>query len=152
MVMKIKSEETLRSLINIFKINGYRMEVYKKLVNTIYHPELKRSFQNQVDESACIIEKLNTILDESLENSESPVLYEDARIDQSQFYFGMAKASKNIRTILVSCQFGDEFLMKTYQKMLTIFEIEALISLKETLGEHLSSLKKMSFDYDNYAL
>jgi ferritin-like metal-binding protein YciE len=149
--MKIQSEETLRSLINIFKINGYRVEVYKKLVNTIYNPELKRSFQNQVDESASIVEKLNHILDESLENSESPVLFEDAKIDQSQFYFGMAKASKNVRTILVSCQFGDEFLMKSYQKVLAIFEMEALNSLKDSLTDHLLSLKKMSFDYDNYA-
>ncbi|PWK25154.1 hypothetical protein LV89_02780 [Arcicella aurantiaca] len=149
--MKIQSEETLKCLINIFKINGYRIEVYKKLVNTIYSPELKRSFQNQADESASIVEKLNHILDESFENSDSPVLFEDAQIDQSQFYFGMAQASKNVRTILVSCQFGDEFLIKSYQKILAIFEFEAFNPLKECLTTHLSSLKKMSFDYDNYA-
>lgn len=149
--MKIQCEETLRSLINIFKINGYRVEVYQKLVNTIYNPALKRSFQNQVDESAFIVEKLNVILDESLANSESPVLYEDAKIDQSQFYFGVAKASKNVRTILVSCRFGDEFLMKSYQKVLMIFEMETFKSLKDSLSAHLLSLKNMSSDYDNYA-
>jgi len=28
----------------------------------------------------------------------------------------MARASNNPRTVMVSCQFGDEFLMKAYQK------------------------------------
>lgn len=149
--MKIISEEVLRNLINIFKINGYRVEVYRKLIDEGYSPELHRSFQAQVDESTSVLKSLNPILDSSLEFCESPVLYEDVSIDQSQFYFGMARASSNVPTVMISCRFGDEFLMKTYQNMLNFIDINAMLPLRETLIQHLSSLKNMYVDYDKYA-
>ena len=138
--MKIKSEEILKGLINVFKINKYRIEVYRKLTNIIHNPELQPYFESQIDESKTIIEELNPLMD-SIENAESPLHFEDAKMNQSQFYFGMARASKNPRTVMVSCQFGDEYLVKTYKKMLEILEIRTLPYLREILTRHLHNLQ-----------
>ncbi|MEY4538382.1 MAG: hypothetical protein RLZZ306_139 [Bacteroidota bacterium] len=138
--MKIKSEEILKGLINVFKINKYRIEVYRKLINMIHNPELQPYFKSQIDESSAIIEELNPLMD-SVENAESPLHFEDAKMNQSQFYFGMARASKNPRTVMVSCQFGDEYLVKTYKKMLEILEIKTLPYLREILTRHLNNLQ-----------
>ena len=78
---------------------------------------------------------------DSTENSESPLHFEDVRMNQSQFYFGVARASKNPRTVMVSCQFGDEYLIKTYITMLEILEIKTLPYLREMLTRHLNKLK-----------
>lgn len=138
--MKIRSEEILQGLINVFKINEYRIEVYCKLMGMIQNPELQPYFKSQVDESATVIKELNTLID-SVENSESPLHFEDAKINESQFYFGMARASRNPRTVMVSCQFGDEYLMETYKKMLGLLEIKTLPYLRDILVRHLNNLQ-----------
>ena len=147
--MKITSEEVLRGLINIFNINGYRVEVYEKLKNQIYNPELQQYFQKQVDESSTILKELNPILNSSLEESENPVVFEDAKLDQSQFYFGLACASSNPRTIMVSCQFGNEFLIKAYQKILKFLDTNALNSLWVMVSKHLESIKNTYMDFEH---
>ena len=147
--MKINSEEVLRGLINIFNINGYRVEVYEKLKNQIYNPELQQYFQKQVDESSTILKELNPILNSSLEESENPVVFEDAKLDQSQFYFGLACASSNPRTIMVSCQFGNEFLIKAYQKILKFLDTNALNSLWVMVSKHLESIKNTYMDFEH---
>ena len=149
--MKIKSEEILRGLISVFKINQYRIEVYRKLMNMIHNPELKPYFEAQVEESVTIIEELNPLID-SIENAESPLHFEDAKMNQSQFYFGMARASNNPRTVMVSCQFGDEYLVKTYKKMLGIFEIKTLPYLREVLTRHLNNLQAAFAKIENTLL
>ena len=138
--MKIKSEEILKGLISVFKINEYRIEVYRKLINMVHNPELQPYFKSQVDESEAIIKELNPLMD-LLENAESPLHFEDAKMNQSQFYFGMARASKNPRTVMVSCQFGDEYLVKMYKRMLEVLEIKTLPYLREILMKHLKNLQ-----------
>ena len=138
--MKIKSEEILKGLISVFKINEYRIEVYGKLINMVNSPELQPYFKSQVDESETIIKELNPLMG-LLENAESPLHFEDTKMNQSQFYFGMARASKNPRTVMVSCQFGDEYLVKMYKKMLEVLEIKALPYLREILIKHLQNLQ-----------
>jgi len=138
--MKIKNEEILRGLISVFKINEHRIEVYRKLKNMIYNSESQHYFESQINESLIIIEQLKPLID-STENSESPLHFEDVRMNQSQFYFGVARASKNPRTVMVSCQFGDEYLIKTYIIMLEILEIKTLPYLREVLTRHLDKLK-----------
>ena len=138
--MKIKSEEILKGLISVFKINEYRVEVYRKLISMIQNPELQPYFKAQVEESVTIIEELNPLMD-SIDNAESPLHFEDAKMNQSQFYFGMARASKNPRTVMVSCQFGDEYLVKMYKKMLEVLEIKTLPYLREVLTRHLNNLQ-----------
>ena len=147
--MKITSEEVLRGLINIFNINGYRVEVYQKLQNQIYNPELQQYFKKQVDESSIILKELNPILNSSLEESENPVVFEDAKLDQSQFYFGLACASKNPRTVMVSCQFGNEFLIKAYQKILKFLDNSTLDFLWVMVSKHLESIKNTYMDFEH---
>ena len=149
--MKIKSEEILRGLISIFKINEHRIEVYRKLINMIHNPELQPYFKAQIEESATIIEALNPMMN-SVENAESPLHFEDTKMNQSQFYFGMARASKNPRTVMVSCQFGDEYLVKTYKKMLEILEIKSLPRLREILIKHLNNLQTAFASIENTLL
>ena len=149
--MKIKSEEILEGLISIFKINEYRIEVYRKLINMIHNPELQPYFESQVDESVAIIKELNPLMD-SVENAESPLYFEDAKINQSQFYFGMARASKNPRTVMVSCQFGDEYLVKIYENMLQVLEIKTLPYLREILMRHLHNLQAAFTKIENTIL
>ncbi len=149
--MKIKSEEILKGLISVFKINVYRIEVYRKLISMIHNPELQPYFQAQVEESVTIIEELNPLMD-SVENAESPLHFEDVKMNQSQFYFGMARASKNPRTVMVSCQFGDEYLVKTYKKMLGIFEIKTLPYLRDVLTKHLNNLQTAFAKIENTLL
>ena len=138
--MKIKSEEILKGLISVFKINEYRIEVYRKLINMVHNPELQPYFKSQVDESEAIIKELNPLMD-LLENAESPLHFEDAKMNQSQFYFGMARASKNPRTVMVSCQLGDEYLVKMYRRMLEVLEIKTLPYLREILMKHHKNLQ-----------
>jgi hypothetical protein len=147
--MKITSEEVLRGLINIFNINGYRVEVYQKLKNQIYNPELQQYFQKQVDESSIILKELNPILNSSIKESENPVVFEDAKLDQSQFYFGLACASSNPRTVMVSCQFGNEFLIKAYQRILKFLDTNALDSLWVMVSKHLESIKNTYMDFEH---
>ncbi len=147
--MKITSEEVLRGLINIFNINGYRVEVYQKLQNQIYNPELQKYFQKQVDESSVILKELDPILNSSLQESENPVVFEDAKLDQSQFYFGLACASNNPRTVMVSCQFGNEFLIKAYQKILNFLDTNALDFLWVIVSKHLESIKNTYMDFEH---
>jgi hypothetical protein len=147
--MKITSEEVLRGLINIFNINGYRVEVYQKLQNQIYNPELQKYFQKQVDESSVILKELNPILNSSIEESKNPVVFEDAKLDQSQFYFGLACASSNPRTVMVSCQFGNEFLIKAYQRILKFLDTNALDSLWVMVSKHLESIKNTYMDFEH---
>ena len=109
-------------------------------MNMIHNPELQPYFKSQVEESATIIEELNPLMD-AVENAESPLHFEDTKMNQSQFYFGMARASKNPRTVMVSCQFGDEYLVKTYKKMLEVIEIKTLPYLREILTRHLNNLQ-----------
>jgi hypothetical protein len=148
--MKIKSEEVLLGLINIFNINGYRVEVYEKLKNQIYNPELQKYFQKQVDESSIILKELNPILKSSLKESENPVVFEEAKLHQSQFYFGLACASSNPRTVMVSCQFGNEYLMKVYQKILKFLDTNALDSLWRMVSKHLESIKNTYKDFERH--
>lgn len=138
--MKIKNEEILKGLISVFKINEHRIEVYRKLKNMIYNSESQHYFESQINESLIIIEQLKPLID-STENSESPLHFEDLRMNQSQFYFGVARASKNPRTVMVSCQFGDEYLIKTYIIILEILEIKTLPYLREVLTRHLDKLR-----------
>jgi hypothetical protein len=149
--MKIKNEEILRGLISVFKINEYRVEVYRKLKNMIHNPELQPYFESQINESVEIIEELNPLMD-SVENAESPLHFEDVKMNQSQFYFGMARASKNPRTAMVSCQFGDEYLVKTYKKMLAVLEIKTLPYLREVLIRHLNNLQTSFAKIENTLL
>lgn len=149
--MKIKSEEILKGLISIFKINEYRIEVYHKLINMIHNPELQPYFKAQVEESVTVIEELNPLMD-SIENAESPLHFEDVKMNQSQFYFGMARASKNPRTVMVSCQFGDEYLVKIYKRMLEILEIKTLPYLKDVLTRHLHNLQMAFAKIENTLL
>ena len=142
--MRIKSEEILKGLISVFKINEYRVEVYRKLMNIIHNPELQPFFKSQLDESEMMIHALNPLMN-SIENAESPLHFEDEKINQSQFYFGMARASKNPRTVMVSCQFGDEYLVKMYKRILEILEIKTLPYLREILTRHLNNLQ-ISFE------
>ena len=146
--MKITSEEVLRGLIDIFNINGCRIEVYEKLKSQLFSPEIQKYFQQQVDESTLIIEKLNPILSDSLESAENPTIFKDAKIDQSQFYFGMACASNNPRTVMISCQFGNEFLVKAYQRILQSLDTNALDSLWRIVSKHLESIKNTHMDYE----
>ena len=150
--MKITSEEVLRGLINIFNINGYRVEVYQKLQSQIYNSELQQYFQKQVDESSVILKELNPILNSSLEESENPVVFEDAKIDQSQFYFGLACASNNPRTVMVSCQFGNEFLIKAYQRILNFLDNKTLDFLWVLVSKHLESIKNTYMDFERKIL
>ncbi|MDR6560908.1 MULTISPECIES: hypothetical protein [unclassified Arcicella] len=147
--MKITNEEILKGLINIFKINRQRIEVYCKLSETVYTPELQQHFKTQVDESTSLLNELNPILYQSLENPENPVLYEDSEIDQSVFYFGMARASNNIRTVMISCQFGDEFLIKTYQRVLGFLEVNHVSALNDMLSGHLKSIGHTDFNMES---
>lgn len=147
--MKITNEEILKGLINIFKINRQRIEVYCKLSETVYTPELQQHFKTQVDESTSLLNELNPILYQSLENPENPVLYEDSEIDQSVFYFGMARASNNIRTVMISCQFGDEFLIKTYQRVLGFLEVNHISALNDMLSGHLKSIGRTDFNMES---
>jgi apolipoprotein N-acyltransferase len=78
---------------------------------------------------------------DSIENAESPLHFEDAKMNQSQFYFGMARASQNPRTVMVSCQFGDEYLVKTYKRILEVLEIKTLPYLREVLTRHLNNIQ-----------
>jgi hypothetical protein len=149
--MKIKSEEILKGLISVFKINEYRVEVYQKLKNIIHNPELQPYFESQIDESVSIMEELNPLMD-SVENAESPLHFEDTKMNQSQFYFGMARASNNPRTVMVSCQFGDEYLVKTYKKMLEVLEIKTLPYLREVLTRHLNNLQTAFAKIENTLL
>jgi hypothetical protein len=149
--MKIKSEEILKGLISVFKINEYRIEVYRKLMSMIHNPELQPYFKAQVEESATIIEELNPLMD-SVENAESPLHFEDAKMNQSQFYFGMARASQNPRTVMVSCQFGDEYLVKMYKRMLEVMEIKTLPYLREVLTRHLDNLQAAFARIENMLL
>jgi hypothetical protein len=151
-VMKITSEEALRGLINIFNINGSRVELYSKLKSQIYSPALQQYFQKQVDESNMILEELNPIIDSSLEASENPVAFEDAILHQSQFYFGLACASNNPRTVLVSCQFGNEMLIKAYQKILIFLDNNAMNSIWVMVSKHLESIKNTYMDYEKNAM
>ena len=143
--MKIINEEILKGLLNIFKINSQRIEVYGKLSETIYTPELQQHFKTQADESTLLLNELNSILYQSFENSESPILYEDST-------FGMARASNNPRTVMVSCQFGDEFLMKAYQKILEFLEVKYMPSLNDILTKHLKSIKHQKVNIENLLL
>ena len=146
--MKITSEEVLRGLINIFDINGYRIEVYERLKSQLSNIELQTYFQQQVDESKLILDRLKPILDDSLKYAENTSIFENAKIDQSQFYFGLANASKNPRMIMVSCQFGNEFLMKAYQKILQFLDTNALDSLWRIVSKHLESIRNTYMDYE----
>jgi hypothetical protein len=149
--MKIKSEEILKGLISVFKINEYRIEVYRKLINMIHNPELQPYFESQIDESVTIIKELNPLMD-SVDNAESPLHFEDAKMNQSQFYFGMARASKNPRTVMVSCHFGDEYLVKIYKRMLEVLEIKTLPYLQEVLTRHLNNLQTAFSKIENTLL
>ena len=150
--MKITSEEVLRGLINIFNINGYRVEVYQKLSNQIYNPALQKYFQQQVDESSIILQELTPIINSFFEESENRAAFEDAKLDQSQFYFGLACASNNPRTVMVSCQFGNEFLIKTYQKVLKFLDTNALDSLWVMVSKHLESIKNTYMDFEKHII
>jgi exonuclease III len=147
--MQIHSDEVLRGLINIFNINGYRVEVYQKLKQQIFNPELQHYFQKQVDESSIIIKELNPILKSCMKESQNPAAFEDVRLDQSQFYFGMACASRNPRTVMVSCQFGNEFLMKAYQQILNFLDTNALDSLWKLVSKHLESIRNSYMDFEH---
>ncbi len=147
--MKITSEEVLSGLINIFKINGYRVEIYQKLKNEIYDPTLQQYFQTQVDESSIILKELNPILNSTLEESGNPIVFEDAKIDQSQFYFSLACATNNPRTIMVSCQFGNELLIQVYQKILKFLDTHDLDSLWVMVSKHLESIKNTYMDFEH---
>lgn len=149
--MKIESEEILKGLISVFKINEYRVEVYRKLTNMIHNPDLQPYFESQIKESVSIIKELNPLMD-AVENAESPLHFEDVKMNQSQFYFGMARASKNPRTVLVSCQFADEYLIKTYKRMLGILEIKTLPYLREILTRHLDNIRNAFAKIENTLL
>ena len=117
----------------------------------IHNPELQPYFKAQVEESVTVIEELNPLMD-SIENAESPLHFEDIKMNQSQFYFGMARASKNPRTVMVSCQFGDEYLVKIYKRMLEILEIKTLPYLKDVLTRHLHNLQMAFAKIENTLL
>jgi apolipoprotein N-acyltransferase len=64
----------------------------------------------------------------------------------------MARASKNPRTVMVSCQFGDEYLIKTDKRILSVLEIRTLPYLREVLTRHLDNLQNAFVKIENTLL
>lgn len=146
--MKINSEEILNDLISVFKINEYRLEGYRKIIKSAYSPKHLRYFQRKIDEGEMMIQELNPILHASMENERAADTYDDGRIDRSQFFFGIAKASDNPMTVIVSCQFGDELLVKIYQRILSFMEhkMYSSMALKSVLSRHILHIEETAED------
>jgi hypothetical protein len=50
---------------------------------------------------------------------------------------------------MVSCQFGNEFLIKAYQRILKFIDTNALDSLWVMVSKHLESIKNTYMDFEH---
>jgi ferritin-like metal-binding protein YciE len=141
--MQNNSDEILKELVSIFKINLERANVYKKLLGMKTNNKLNNHFQEQLNDSNQIVEELDLIINSAVDDDEKKVLFDDFRLNQSQFYFGMAQNSNNLRTIIVSCKLGDEYLKNIYQSSIQFFDFKPFPKLNKFLTKHIESTQSM---------
>ncbi len=136
------SDEALRSLIQLREINAVRVKGYQKAVDMIKNGNSKKYFQIKIDETIDLTECINRSIEGVNFGQSKPNKVEAERPHQSQFYFTMAAATTNPRTVALSCQLGDKFAEKAYESALSALQFLTLPELLSALGKQVASLRK----------
>ncbi|MBA4850130.1 hypothetical protein [Emticicia sp. BO119] len=140
--MEKLNEDAIRSLKQLCEINEVRVKGYQKAVDMIKNTNSKKYFQVRINETNnltdCINRSIEGVSFEKIKQNK----IERTQIHQSQFYFTMAAASTNPRTVALSCQLGDKFAEKAYASALNIIQLLSFPELLKVLGKQVSSLRK----------
>lgn len=141
--MQNNSNQILKELVSLFKINLERASVYKKLLGMFANKDLNGYFQEQFNDSNQIVEELDLIINSVVDVEEKKALFDDLTLNQSQFYFGMAQNSNNLRTVIISCKFGDEYLKSIYVTTMQFFDFRYFPKLNKFLNKHIENTQSL---------
>ncbi len=138
--METQADEAVKGLTKLSEINIARMEGYGNAISNIYKDDMKTYFVGKIKETSDLTKKLNRFIGKSnLEENEAK--NENKTIQRSNFYFTMAKSSKNPRTVVLSCQLGDECAVTAYKDILKSKTVNLLPYLRDILMKQLSNLE-----------
>ena len=141
--MENQTEEAVKSLLKLSEINTARMEGYENAISTACKSDMKKFFGEKVKETLDLTNQLNRFICESTKNSDgNEINKESEKILRSNFYFSIAKSSNNPRTVILSCQLGDECAVTAYKDILKSKTLKLLPYLREVLLKQLSNLEE----------
>lgn len=139
--MENQTEEAVKSLSKLSEINTARIEGYENAILKACKGKMKKYFKAKVKETFDLTSQINHfIFESSSDNNETDK--GDEKIQRSNFYFSIAKSSDNPRTVILSCQLGDECAVKAYKDLLKSKTIKLLPYLREVLLKQLSNLEE----------
>jgi hypothetical protein len=131
------TEEEVKSLTKLSEINTARIEGYENAISKVCKGGMKTFFGEKVKETLDLTQQINQFIGD-FEIDE----FENHKIQRSNFYFTIAKASDNPRTVILSCQLGDECAVTAYKDILLSKTVKLLPYLREILQKQLSNLEE----------
>ena len=141
--METYSEEIFKGLVKLSEINVARMEGYKNAISKTNNSKMREMLNARVKETLYLNNQLNRVIAESKIDSETTEEDQnDKKILRSNFYFTIAKASNNPRTVILSCQLGDQCAVTAYKDILISKTIKLLPFLRNILVKQLHNLEK----------
>jgi hypothetical protein len=132
------TEEAVKSLAKLSEINTARMEGYGNAISKVCKGDMKTYFGEKVKETLDLTNQINRFIGQSNTGVNE---VENKKIQRSNFYFTIAKASDNPRTVILSCQLGDECAVTAYKDILLSKTVKLLPYLREILQKQLSNLE-----------
>ncbi len=138
--METQADEAVKGLTKLSEINIARMEGYGNAISSICKGDRKAYFVKKIQETSDLTKQINHFIEESnLEENEA--INENKKLQCSNFYFTMAKSSKNPRTVILSCQLGDKCAVTAYKDILKSKTVNLLPYLRDILQKQLSNLE-----------
>jgi hypothetical protein len=141
--METYSEEVFNSLLKLSEINMARMEGYKNAVSKIYDDDVRKNLDARIEETLDLTNQLNRVIADLKIDTENTGEYPiDKKILRPNFYFTIAKASNNPRTVILSCQLGDQCAVAAFTEVLMTKSVKLLPFLQNILVKQLENFEK----------
>lgn len=140
--METYSEEIFKSLLKLSEINLARVEGYKNAISKICKGDMRKELSARVKETMDLSKQLNRVISDSqidTENTDEQQM--GKKILRPNFYFMIAKGSKNPRTAILSCQLGDQCAVTEYKKVLISKTVKLFPFLRVILLKQLKNLE-----------
>jgi uncharacterized protein (TIGR02284 family) len=116
--METKDKDTVSLLNDLIRINNDRIEGYERAVDDTDDPQLKTLFKNMAEESRKF---KNELLPEviKLEGTPEEGTTASGKVFRVWMDFKAAMAAKNRKSIISSCEYGEDAALDVYKDVLS---------------------------------
>ena len=141
--MKNCTNEEVNCLIKLIEINANRVKGHESAIAKTRESELRKHLIDEFREMSELTTQLNLIINEFTEklNDEKNSNHNE-KISCINFYFTVAKASSNPRTVILSCYLGDKCALTAYLNFLKSERTQLSPYLREILSNQLVNIEE----------